>query len=65
LAKRILLKDTTQNDLTGILESLRRLGIKVAGGGSIEPDAFVLAEEPDVLRILEFLKLYSITAQAG
>jgi hypothetical protein len=65
LAKRILFKDITQNDVTGILESLRRSGINVVGGGSIEPDAFVLAEEPDVMRVLEFLKLYSIRAQAG
>lgn len=65
MGKRILLENITQNDLTGILESLRREGIKVAGGGSIEPDAFVLAEEPEVPRILEFLKLYGIRAQAG
>ena len=65
MAKRILLKDITQNDVTGILESLRRAGINVSGGGSIEPDAFVLAEEPDVPRVLEFLKLYRIRAQAG
>lgn len=65
MAKRVLLENTTQNDLTGILESLRRTGIKVIGGGSIEPDAFVLAEEPDVPRVLEFLKPYGIKAQPG
>ena len=65
MAKRIVLENTTQNDLTGILESLRRAGIKVTGGGSIEPDAFILAEEPDVPRVLEFLELYSIKAQPG
>jgi hypothetical protein len=65
MAKRILLENITPNDVTGILESLRRAGIKVAGGGCIEPDAFVLAEEPDVPRVLEFLKLNSIRAQAG
>ena len=65
MAKRLILKQTSHDRITSILEKLRRAGIKAPAAAMVDSEVVILVEQTDVARAVQLLATIGIEGRIG
>ena len=65
MVKRLVLDHTSQQNITDVLETLRKAGVKAPAGGMVGSAATILVEDADVPRAVHLLVAVGIEVQTA